>query len=1169
LTERNDAEVVEFWQIVEMFSPQTVGKPDVTKAHSIVRSGEPLPWEDGHKLKKRRLSDNLVWRHTVYLGLYGLDAVFNTLKRVFEPDKESYDRPSTGKSAVAAFAVDEHGLAVLGTEVLSTCAWGLGQVLRDTSNVHDWLALFTEAEVAFLNAVEDIVSEEPADIPNGVPLPPVLAVIDHGMLWQCLAAAVGVTDVPDDLGAVEILVESVAVSRTKADKATAHDFLNSFLLDDLHRVAGEAAEGMLGDALRDYLRPAEAIPVDTRLNVLSRLDVVMASTAPDVIPAGRWPSKPAHALALSQQLAVSTAVGMGDTGLLGVNGPPGTGKTTMLRDLVAALVVERAGRLAALIAPGKAFTGKKRTWQTNQYRRTVNPLRRDLTGFEMVVASSNNTAVQNITDEIPADAAIDGSWHEQARTVDYFSTIATALLQPEGKPFVDPDSELIDRAWGLVAARLGNKDNRNRFTSSFWYHRPDPKAETRPWHGMMTLLEQYEQQPPDRPWPEAVALYRTAEARVTAIREARARFHQNVLRRDRLASELAEHREAVAVAAARVAATKKERAAATRIVADETAEAERIARELQQRETEAVRTRKNEAERVLTERSAQVNRIRDGRMASAERAVAACDVERAKRWQHRADHQASRPTFWTRLITFGAAGERWRHQDRWLADEIEAAARELTDAQREHALARTELDQVQAEVDTALDTLAAAQRLLTDGVPLPTVTHAPLDRARARAAAAENAITTAVRAENAAKKAVDTVTAELTALDQQLADAAKTLGMAFPDQTWWTDRERREVSALWTDEEWNHARSALFLAALALHKAFLHHTAGDMRRNLRAAMDLVDGTAPKDVDEEAALAAWQSLFLVVPVVSTTFASFSRLFGHLGRESLGWLLVDEAGQAAPQQVVGALWRSRRAVAVGDPLQLEPIVTMPFLAEQAIRNDLGVDVQWSASGSSVQRLADRQTTLGTWLPDRDEKAWVGVPLTVHRRCDQPMFDIVNTVVYDGLMINGTGTAAGEAFANVYDKLPESKWIDVTRADTSSETGGHWNPAEGQQLDRILNTLAGLEFDMSEVLAIGPFTAVANQLRARSRQHPGLVAGTVHTAQGKQADIVILVLGSDPKNPGSRRWASSTPNLMNVAVSRAKRRLYVIGDAKAWSPWPYFSTLARALPRTPPLS
>jgi superfamily I DNA and/or RNA helicase len=56
---------------------------------------------------------------------------------------------------------------------------------------------------------------------------------------------------------------------------------------------------------------------------------------------------------------------------------------------------------------------------------------------------------------------------------------------------------------------------------------------------------------------------------------------------------------------------------------------------------------------------------------------------------------------------------------------------------------------------------------------------------------------------------------------------------------------------------------------------------------------------------------------------------------------------------------------------------------------------------------------------------------------------------------------------------------------------------------------------------------------------------------------------VLGSAPGNTRARNWAAAKPNLLNVAASRAKRRLYVIGDRERWGDLPYFTTLAAALP------
>lgn len=60
-----------------------------------------------------------------------------------------------------------------------------------------------------------------------------------------------------------------------------------------------------------------------------------------------------------------------------------------------------------------------------------------------------------------------------------------------------------------------------------------------------------------------------------------------------------------------------------------------------------------------------------------------------------------------------------------------------------------------------------------------------------------------------------------------------------------------------------------------------------------------------------------------------------------------------------------------------------------------------------------------------------------------------------------------------------------------------------------------------------------------------------GTVHTFQGKEAATVILCLAaSNVRNKsGGIRWINSKPNLINVAITRAKRHLFVIGNYKDW--------------------
>ncbi|MGK4591675.1 AAA domain-containing protein [Amycolatopsis sp. w19] len=82
---------------------------------------------------------------------------------------------------------------------------------------------------------------------------------------------------------------------------------------------------------------------------------------------------------------------------------------------------------------------------------------------------------------------------------------------------------------------------------------------------------------------------------------------------------------------------------------------------------------------------------------------------------------------------------------------------------------------------------------------------------------------------------------------------------------------------------------------------------------------------------------------------------------------------------------------------------------------------------------------------------------------------------------------------------------------------------------------------------VFVVSPFRDIVESLRKEvgSWLLTSNRLGTVHTTQGKKADIFLLVLGTATDQARSRSWAAQTPNLLNVPVTRARRQVVVIGD------------------------
>nr|WP_121272485.1 DEAD/DEAH box helicase [Pedobacter schmidteae] len=289
-----------------------------------------------------------------------------------------------------------------------------------------------------------------------------------------------------------------------------------------------------------------------------------------------------------------------------------------------------------------------------------------------------------------------------------------------------------------------------------------------------------------------------------------------------------------------------------------------------------------------------------------------------------------------------------------------------------------------------------------------------------------------------------------------------------------------------------------------------------------------------------------------------------------------LIVDEAGQVSPEVGAPSFSLAKKALVVGDNYQIEPVWNIDGRTDEGNlwRNKLiskGENKRieqliasgYMSSNGSLMKLA--QKSCGFAYSEKDR----GLLLTEHRRCLDQIIAFCNELVYNN-QLEPLSTLRYEKS----DFLPPMGFLKIAGQSDKSGTS-RFNRAEAQGIIKWLkaNESEIIEFIYHKELKesknpekvkpkalhdligiVTPFSAQKRFLTEAMHLNgfkPSLFQyGTVHSLQGAEKDIVVFspVYTSEVK---SGYFFDMGPNMLNVAVSRAKRSFIVAGDIDIFRP------------------
>ncbi len=248
------------------------------------------------------------------------------------------------------------------------------------------------------------------------------------------------------------------------------------------------------------------------------------------------------------------------------------------------------------------------------------------------------------------------------------------------------------------------------------------------------------------------------------------------------------------------------------------------------------------------------------------------------------------------------------------------------------------------------------------------------------------------------------------------------------------------------------------------------------------------------------------------------------------------IVDEATQATEPAALLAVLRARRAVLAGDPRQLPPTV----ISQEAARG---------LSRSLFERLLD--------LYGAD----IVTMLREQHRMHAQIMDYPSRQLYQSQLRAHPAVADRRlgGLPGVRSDLPPVRFIDTAGKgfdDEANDAGvgseSRRNPGEAALVAKEVEALLASGLAPSQISVIAPYSAQVQTLRALL-PIADLEVDTVDGFQGRENEAIAVSLTRS--NPAGEVGFLADVRRMNVAITRAKRHLLVVGDSATVCAHPFY--------------